>query len=111
MAILQRKENCHSRVMELLEQVKLTSELLDRYPHQVSGGEIQRLSLVRALLFQPEILILDEPTSMLDISVQAQILQILREIRGQYGLSYLFITHDHEVAAYMCDRIQVFMKK
>lgn len=97
------------RLSGLLEQVKLTEELLSRYPHQVSGGEIQRLSLCRALLLQPEVLILDEPTSMLDISVQAQILQILRELRERHGLSYLFITHDREVAEHLCDRIQPMM--
>lgn len=96
-----------ARIAELLEQVKLTGELLDRYPHQVSGGEIQRLSLVRALLLAPRVLVLDEPTSMLDISVQAQILQILREARARYGLSCLFITHHREVANHMCDRIQM----
>lgn len=95
-----------ARLPELLEQVKLTDELLSRYPHQVSGGEIQRLSLCRALLLSPEVLVLDEPTSMLDISVQAQILQILRNLQARYHLSYLFITHDREVAEYMCGRIQ-----
>lgn len=95
-----------AQVGRLLEQVKLTDELLSRYPHQVSGGEIQRLALVRALLLQPQVLVLDEPTSMLDVSVQAQILQILRDLRPAYRLSCLFITHDHEVARYMCDRVQ-----
>lgn len=93
-------------VSELLDQVKLTDELLTRRPHQVSGGEIQRLALVRALLLQPKVLVLDEATSMLDISVQAQILQILKEVRQRYHLSCLFITHDRDVAEYMCDRIQ-----
>lgn len=93
-------------VARLLEQVKLNDELLSRYPHQVSGGEIQRLALVRALLLEPKVLILDEPTSMLDISVQAQILQILREVRDAYQVSCLFITHDCDVARYMCGRIQ-----
>lgn len=105
LAIFLRKEE-KTRLPELLEQVKLTSELLSRYPHQVSGGEIQRLSLCRALLLSPEVLVLDEPTSMLDISVQAQILQILRDLQTCYHLSYLFITHDGEVASYMCSRIQ-----
>lgn len=93
-------------VAELLDQVKLTDELLTRRPHQVSGGEIQRLALVRALLLQPRVLVLDEATSMLDISVQAQILQIIKEVRQRYHLSCLLITHDREVAEYMCDRIQ-----
>lgn len=94
------------RIPRLLEQVKLTDELLSRYPHQVSGGEIQRLSLCRALLLSPQVLLLDEPTSMLDVSVQAQILQILKDLQTEYGLSYLLITHDFEVAQHMCDRIQ-----
>lgn len=101
-----RRASSRERLLELLEQVKLTDELLTRYPHQVSGGEIQRLSLCRALLLEPQLLVLDEPTSMLDISVQAQILQILRELKETHGLSYLFITHDREVAEYMCGRIQ-----
>lgn len=98
--------NREAMVAELLDQVKLTEELLTRRPHQVSGGEIQRLALVRALLLQPRVLVLDEATSMLDISVQAQILQILREVRQRHQLSCLLITHDRDVAEYMCDRIQ-----
>ena len=91
---------------ELLELVKLNKAVLERYPHQVSGGEIQRLSLARALLLQPRLLVLDEPTSMLDISVQAQILQLLREVRREKKLSYLLITHDSAVASFMCDRVE-----
>ena len=94
-----------AQIQAVLEQVKLTDELLSRYPHQVSGGEIQRLSLCRALLLQPEVLVLDEPTSMLDVSVQAQILQILRELRERYALSCLLITHDPAVASHLCDRV------
>ena len=93
------------RLRRLLNEVKLGDELLSRFPHQVSGGEIQRLSLCRALLLEPEILVLDEPTSMLDISVQAQVLQILRLLRERHGLTCLFITHDRDVAAFMGDRI------
>ena len=104
-----RRASSRERLLDLLEQVKLTDELLTRYPHQVSGGEIQRLSLCRALLLEPQILVLDEPTSMLDISVQAQILQILRELKETHGLSYLFITHDREVAEYMCGRLQYLL--
>ena len=93
-------------VARRLEQVKLTEGLLERYPHQVSGGEIQRLSLCRALLLGPEVLVLDEATSMLDASVQAQILGILRELREREGISCLLITHDRQLAEYFCDNIQ-----
>lgn len=94
------------RIWAGLERVKLPAEILERYPHQVSGGEIQRLSLCRALLPEPEVLILDEPTSMLDISAQAQVLSILRELRGACGLTCLFITHHRETADFLCDRVQ-----
>lgn len=94
-----------------LATVKLLSPaLLDRYPHQVSGGEVQRLSIARALLLKPKLLILDEPTSMLDISVQAQILQLLKNIRRQEQMAFLFISHDKAVINYMCDR-QLYMQK
>lgn len=95
---------CREEIGEVLELVKLNISLLQRYPHQVSGGEIQRLSIARALLLQPQILILDEPTSMLDISVQAQILQLLKQIRRDRQLSYLLISHDAAVVRWMCDR-------
>lgn len=93
------------KIKEMLDLVKLNAELLQRYPHQVSGGEIQRICLVRALLLEPKLLVLDEPTSMLDISVQAQILHLLRDIRQEKQLAYLFITHDKQLAKWLCDRV------
>lgn len=93
------------KIKEMLDLVKLNAELLQRYPHQVSGGEIQRICLVRALLLEPMLLVLDEPTSMLDISVQAQILHLLRDIREEKQLAYLFITHDKQLAKWLCDRV------
>ena len=93
-----------------LATVKLSPALLDRYPHQVSGGEVQRLSIARALLLKPKLLILDEPTSMLDISVQAQILQLLKNIRRQEQMALLFISHDKAVINYMGDR-QLYMQE
>ena len=92
------------RIAQMLELVKLNMALLTRYPHQVSGGEIQRVCIARALLLQPRLLLLDEPTSMLDISVQAQILHLLRDIRREHNLAYLFITHDRQLAQWLCDR-------
>lgn len=93
------------QALEMLDLVKLNAKLLERYPHQVSGGEIQRICLVRALLLEPELLILDEPTSMLDISVQAQILHLLKDIRTQKQIAYLFISHDSLISEWLCDRI------
>lgn len=93
------------QALAMLDLVKLNAKLLERYPHQVSGGEIQRICLVRALLLEPELLILDEPTSMLDISVQAQILHLLKDIRAQKHIAYLFISHDRLISEWLCDRV------
>lgn len=92
---------------ELMEYMNLSEQLLTRYPHQISGGEAQRLAIVRALTLDPQILILDEPTSMLDVSTQAQILNILKDLQKSRRLSYLFITHDSGAARWMCDEIAV----
>ena len=96
-----------ARVRELLDLVDLGEELLDRYPHQISGGEAQRIMIARALSLDPKILILDEPTSMLDVSVQAQVMTLLKELQEKLGLSYLFISHDLSVVRHISDRIAV----
>lgn len=98
-------KNSEERIKELLELVQLNTAVLDRYPHQVSGGEIQRLSIARALLLKPKVLVLDEPTSMLDISVQAQILHLLKDIQKSNGLTYMLIAHDKAVCDFLCSRI------
>lgn len=98
------KDDCEEKLKELLRMVKLNEAILDRYPHQVSGGEIQRACLCRALLLSPKVLILDEATSMLDISVQAQILNSLKEIQIQKNLTYLFISHDKDVVLWFADK-------
>ena len=94
-------------ILSLLERTGLGAQHLDRYPHEISGGQCQRVAVARALTLQPRLLILDEPTSSLDVSVQAQILNLLEELRQERGLTYLFITHDLGVVEHLSDRIGV----
>ena len=98
------RENAVEKVRELLPALQLNEAVLERYPHQVSGGEIQRAALCRALLPDPRLLVLDEATSMLDISVQAQILTTLKTLGRERRLSFLFISHDPEVVGWFTDR-------
>jgi peptide/nickel transport system ATP-binding protein len=101
-----RKER-HDRVAELLGKVGLRPEYMSRYPHAFSGGQRQRISVARALSINPRLVVADEPTSSLDVSVQAQILNLMMELQDQYGLTYLFVTHDLSVVRHICDRVAV----
>ena len=98
------------RLGELMDAVNLAPEFLDRYPHEFSGGQAQRIGIARALAMDPELIIADEAVSALDVSIQAQVLDLLRELRQKMELSILFITHDLRVAAQLCDRIAVMQK-
>ncbi|MBT3910627.1 MAG: ABC transporter ATP-binding protein, partial [Rhodospirillaceae bacterium] len=101
------KEDADARARELIAIVGLDERAFERYPHEFSGGQRQRIGIARSLALKPEILIADEPVSALDVSIQAQILELLDEIRGQMNLSMIFITHDLRVAAQVCDRLAV----
>jgi peptide/nickel transport system ATP-binding protein len=96
-----------ARARDLMKLVGLSPDALDRYPHQFSGGQRQRICIARALAMEPEVLIADEAVSALDVSVQAQVLDLLDDVRRQFNLAVLFITHDLRVAAQICDRIVV----
>ncbi|MDQ0204663.1 ABC transporter ATP-binding protein [Pectinatus haikarae] len=98
-----RKDEWTIFIDKYLYWVKIRRQLLSRYPHQLSGGELQRLSICRSLLLEPQILILDEPVSMLDVSVQAQIMQLLRKLKTEKDMTYLFISHDRTILQWFCD--------
>ena len=95
------------RAREMLELVGITPAQMNRKPHEFSGGQRQRIGVARALVLHPELVVLDEPISALDVSIQAQVLNLLRRLQEQLGLTYLFIIHDLSVAEYFCDRVAV----
>ncbi|WP_257348197.1 ABC transporter ATP-binding protein [Pseudalkalibacillus decolorationis] len=96
-----------NRVQELLDVVGLSSYHGERYPHEFSGGQRQRINIARALALNPDVIICDEPVSALDVSVQAQVINLLKDLQKKFDLTYLFISHDLNVVRYMCDRIAV----
>ncbi|HKM17241.1 MAG: ATP-binding cassette domain-containing protein [Bacillota bacterium] len=105
--ILKNKRDIEDRVLELMETVGLAERLINSYPHELDGGRRQRIGIARALAMEPQLIICDEPVSALDVSIQAQILNLLKELQDQYGLSYIFITHDLSVVNHFSDKIAV----
>ena len=99
-----------SAVTKIIEDVGLTHECLNRYPHEFSGGQRQRLAIARALILNPRLLIADEPVSALDASIQAQIINLLKDLRIKQNLTILFISHDMNVIRYLADRVGIMNK-
>jgi ABC-type glutathione transport system ATPase component len=111
-AIHQEKppEGLAARLTEMLRTVGLDDSALERFPHEFSGGQRQRINIARALALKPEFLVLDEPVSALDVSVGAQVINLLGELQRMYGLTYLFISHSMPLVRYLCDRVAVMRK-
>jgi len=106
----QPPQGLDTRLQELLAEVGLEPSALRRYPHEFSGGQRQRINIARALALRPELLVLDEPVSALDVSVGAQVINLLRDLQQRYGLTYLFISHSMPLVRYLCHRVAVMQR-
>jgi ABC-type glutathione transport system ATPase component len=103
-------EGLAARLAEMLRTVGMDGSALERFPHEFSGGQRQRINIARALALRPEFVVLDEPVSALDVSVGAQVVNLLRELQREFGLTYLFISHSMPLVRYLCDRIAVMQR-
>ncbi|MDG6994891.1 MAG: ABC transporter ATP-binding protein [Nitrososphaerota archaeon] len=105
--IASSKLEANKRISELFQKMGLAIDLLTRFPHELSGGQRQRVCIARAVLLRPALLVLDEPTSSLDLSTQAQIAELIKHVASDYNFTYIFISHNLELVGYMCDTICV----
>jgi ABC-type glutathione transport system ATPase component len=103
-------EGLPTRLAEMLRTVGMEESALERFPHEFSGGQRQRINIARALALRPKFVVLDEPVSALDVSVGAQVVNLLRELQWEYGLTYLFISHSMPLVRYLCDRVAVMQR-
>ena len=104
---LARGSELRDRVAEILKKVGIGAEAIGKYPHEFSGGQRQRIGIARAISVKPELIVADEPLSALDVSIQAQVLNLLKDLQDEFSLSFLFITHDLNIVRYFCDKVAV----